>query len=126
MCSYRRYNIVFTRSGSKLKVIFLFTLGESLFTSTIIDIQPYLNKKCQFYNYYGPTECSESSIEHMISDEDLAYGFIPLGRPMASVSVYLVDDYLIPVISDIHVGEIVIGGMFSLKWIIIVHTVYFS
>ncbi|CAF1543966.1 unnamed protein product, partial [Adineta ricciae] len=87
------------------------TGGESIFTSTIIDIQPYLNKQCQFYNYYGPTECSESSIEHVISDEDLAYGSIPLGRPMASVSVYLVDDYLIPVISDIHVGEIVIGGV---------------
>jgi len=86
-------------------------LGETLFTRTVIDIRCYLNENCRLYNYYGPAECTEAAIEHLVTKDDLAYRTVPIGRPMSNVRIYLVDEYLQPVIPGIHVGEIVSGGM---------------
>ncbi len=82
-----------------------------MFTRTVTGIMPYLNENCRVYNYYGPAECTEAVIEHLVTKDDFAYRSVPLGRPMANVRVYLVDEYLQPVIPGIHVGELVIGGM---------------
>jgi non-ribosomal peptide synthetase component F len=84
--------------------------GEALFTRTIVDVGPYLSEHCCIYNYYGPAECTEAVIEHLISPDDLDRMSIPLGRPMANVHIYLLDDHLQPVIPGIHIGEIFIAG----------------
>jgi non-ribosomal peptide synthetase component F len=72
---------------------------------------PYLNENCRFYNYYGPAECTESAIVHLVAKDDFVHPSVPLGRPMTNIHVYLLDEYLQPVIPGIHIGEIVIGGM---------------
>ncbi len=82
-----------------------------MFTRTVTDIMPYLNEQCRVYNYYGPAECTESAIEHLITKDDFTNRSVPLGRPMANARVYLLDEYLQLVIPGVHVGEIVIGGM---------------
>jgi non-ribosomal peptide synthetase component F len=75
-----------------------------------MDIMPYLNEKCHLYNYYGPAECTEAAIVHLVTKDDFVYQSVPLGRPMANVHIYLLDEYLQRVIPGIHIGEIVIGG----------------
>ncbi|CAF4174142.1 unnamed protein product, partial [Adineta steineri] len=91
------------------KVSFLL-LGESLFVGTVVDMQRYLKNNCRIYNYYGPTECTEAAVEHLITEDDLARGSIPLGQPMANVYIHVVDKYLQPIIPGMHMGEIIIGG----------------
>ncbi|CAF4030005.1 unnamed protein product, partial [Adineta steineri] len=86
------------------------TGGESLFVSTVVDIQRYLKNNCRIYNYYGPTECTEAAVEHLITEDDLARGSIPLGQPMANVYIYVVDKYLQLIVPGMHMGEIIIGG----------------
>ncbi|CAF1463246.1 unnamed protein product, partial [Adineta steineri] len=85
-------------------------LGESLFVGTVVDIQRYLKNNCQIYNYYGPTECTEAAVEHLIKEDDLARGSIPLGQPMTNIYIYVVDKYFQPIIPGMHMGEIIIGG----------------
>jgi amino acid adenylation domain-containing protein len=62
--------------------------------------------KFDFYNGYGPTECTvtttKTKIDHNVS--------IPvLGRPIPNAQVYILDDYLKPVPIGV-IGEIYIGG----------------
>ncbi|CAF1485117.1 unnamed protein product, partial [Adineta steineri] len=85
-------------------------LGESLFVGTVVDIQRYLKNNCQIYNYYGPTECTEAAVEHLITEDDLVRGSIPLGQPMANVYIYVVDKYLQPIIPGMHMGAGVFAG----------------
>jgi non-ribosomal peptide synthetase component F len=92
---------------------FFCKLGETLFTRTVTDIMPYLSENCRFYNCYGPAECTEGATLHLVTNDDLLYRSVPLGRPMSNVHIHLLDEYLQPVIPGIHIGEIVIGGMIS-------------
>jgi non-ribosomal peptide synthetase component F len=71
---------------------------------------PYLNEKCRLYNYYGPTECTDSAIVHLVTKYDFVHQSVSLGRPMANVHIYLLDEYLQRVIPGTHIGEIVIGA----------------
>jgi non-ribosomal peptide synthetase component F len=82
-----------------------------LFTRTVIDIMLYLNENCRFYNYYGPAECTEAAIVHLVTKDDFIYPSVPLGRPIPNVHVYLRDEYLQHIIPGMHIGEIVIGGI---------------
>ncbi len=102
--------IVLRNSSSNISEIFLLQLGETLFTRTVFDIIPYLNKNCHIYNFYGPAECTEAAIGHLVTKDDVIYSSVSLGQPMANVRVHLVDEYLQPVIPGMHIGEIVIGG----------------
>ncbi|CAF1551752.1 unnamed protein product, partial [Adineta steineri] len=86
------------------------TGGEALFVGTVVDMQRYLKNNCRIYNYYGPTECTEAAVEHLITEDDLARSSIPLGQPMANVYIYVVNKYLQPTIPGMHMGEIIIGG----------------
>ncbi|CAF1551551.1 unnamed protein product, partial [Adineta steineri] len=56
------------------------------------------------------TECTEAAVEHLITEDDLARGSIPLGQPMANVYIYVVDKYLQLIVPGMHMGEIIIGG----------------
>jgi non-ribosomal peptide synthetase component F len=51
-------------------------------------------------------------MEHLVTENDLHSRSIPLGKPMANVHIYLLDEYLQPVVPGIQMGEIIIGGMF--------------
>ncbi len=57
-------------------------------------------------NMYGPTETTIWSVTHQLGDEA---DTIPIGRPIANTSIYLLDDRLHPVPLGV-AGELYIGG----------------
>lgn len=60
-------------------------------------------------NGYGPTENTTFSTTHLITESDLASERIPIGRPLAHSTVYIVDQALRPVPVGA-IGEICVGG----------------
>jgi len=71
-------------------------------------ISRYLNEHCQLFNCYGYTECTGTVIQYLIGDNDVK--FVPIERLLTNIHIYLLDKYLQPVIPDVQIGEIVIGG----------------
>ncbi len=67
-----------------------------------------LAKKLDFFNIYGPTECSVSATYHKVSNNQ-NYKTIPIGKPNYNTSLYILDSdlNLLPFGS---VGELYIGG----------------
>lgn len=59
-------------------------------------------------NGYGPTENTTFSTTHLITPADTA-GPLPIGRPLANSSAYVLDDELGPV-ADGEPGELYVGG----------------
>ncbi|CAF3769271.1 unnamed protein product, partial [Rotaria sp. Silwood1] len=99
-------HIVFT-SGSTGKPK---AVREALSINSVLDFAQFAHDKCQFYNWYGPAECTEAASKYLISGNELKQGHLPIGRPIPNVHIYIVDDYLQHVIPDIQIGDIVIGG----------------
>ena len=60
-------------------------------------------------NGYGPTENTTFSTTHEIQAEDLQGSNIPIGRPIAHASAYVVDTGLQPLPAGA-VGELLVGG----------------
>nr|HEX4313402.1 amino acid adenylation domain-containing protein [Kofleriaceae bacterium] len=62
-----------------------------------------------FYNEYGPTETTITSLRHRATTDDLALSRIPVGRPVANTQIYILDwtDSLAPLGVP---GEMYIGG----------------
>ncbi|CAF3855794.1 unnamed protein product, partial [Rotaria sp. Silwood1] len=83
---------------------------EALSINSVLDFAQFAHDKCQFYNWYGPAECTEAASKYLISGNELKQGHLPIGRPIPNVHIYIVDDYLQHVIPDIQIGDIVIGG----------------
>jgi amino acid adenylation domain-containing protein/non-ribosomal peptide synthase protein (TIGR01720 family) len=62
-----------------------------------------------YYNSYGPTETSVC-VTHFRVDPDAHYGSrVPIGKPIAGTSIYLLDEQLKPVLDGM-VGEICVAG----------------
>jgi aryl carrier-like protein len=57
-----------------------------------------------FYNVYGPTECTVDTTAHQVIE-----AYPTLGRPLANVQTYFLDDYAEPVPYGVR-GELCIGG----------------
>jgi amino acid adenylation domain-containing protein/non-ribosomal peptide synthase protein (TIGR01720 family) len=64
---------------------------------------------CDFYNEYGPTETTITSIEIMVKEQDHLPQTLPIGKPIDNTFVYLLDIgmNLVPSGSP---GELYIGG----------------
>ncbi len=60
-------------------------------------------------NAYGPTEASDD-ITHCRIDPDRTYSMIPLGKPVANMKIYIVDDDFVPCPIGVK-GEIVVTGI---------------
>ncbi|CAF3180004.1 unnamed protein product, partial [Rotaria sp. Silwood2] len=84
--------------------------GEALSINNVLDFAQFAHDKCQFYNWYGPAECTEAASKYLISGNESKQGHLPIGRPIPNVYIYILDDYLQHVIPDIQIGDIVIGG----------------
>jgi amino acid adenylation domain-containing protein len=63
-------------------------------------------KTCQFYNVYGPTECTVDATICQIQSEDVGPN---IGFPILNVEVYILDTHLHPVPMGVP-GEIYISG----------------
>lgn len=60
-------------------------------------------------NEYGPTETVVGCCTYEVSEHTSLQGEIPIGRPIANMQIYLLNDYLQPVPIGA-IGEIYIGG----------------
>ncbi len=63
----------------------------------------------EVWNMYGPTETTVWSAVHRVTAEDVAAGSIPIGRPIANTTAFILDAGLNPVPSGV-LGELCIGG----------------
>jgi non-ribosomal peptide synthetase component F len=78
--------------------------------SNVCNILDFVNQHCHFHNYYGCTECTGIASQYMIVGNNDDVEFLPIGRPIPNVHIYLLDNYLQPTIPSVQTGEIVIGG----------------
>jgi amino acid adenylation domain-containing protein len=63
----------------------------------------------EFYNQYGPTETTVTAIEWKFSPAEILSNALPIGKPLANVRIYILDQHLklLPVGAK---GELFIGG----------------
>jgi len=66
-------------------------------------------RNADYYNCYGPTECSVCVSNYKVGQETIKLDVIPIGKPISNVSIYILDQYLKPVPVG-HIGEICVGG----------------
>lgn len=60
-------------------------------------------------NLYGASEVSADVTWHVLTEADVAAGTVPLGRPIAGTSAYLLDELMRPVPAGV-AGDLYIGG----------------
>jgi amino acid adenylation domain-containing protein len=74
---------------------------------------PYLAERwrehCAFYNEYGPTETTITSVEYKAEQKDGYNNFVPIGKPIANTHIYILDEKKQPTAYG-SVGELYIGG----------------
>lgn len=92
-------------SATKLRAVM--SGGESLPETVAASF--FRLSKAALFNVYGPTETTVDSLFHRVK-RSAASGPIPIGRPVANTSVYLLDSRLRPVPMGV-VGELYIGGV---------------
>jgi tyrocidine synthetase-3 len=64
---------------------------------------------CKFYNEYGPTETTVTSIELSVDEVAESKTQLPIGKPVANTTVYILDRWQQPVPLAV-TGELYIGG----------------
>ncbi|KAL4957080.1 acetyl-CoA synthetase-like protein [Aspergillus filifer] len=86
----------------------LLTGGEAINIQTIRTIFLHGPPR-RLFNVYGPTELSVFATYHEVSKAEVEKGKIPIGRPLAGYSAFVVDDGL-KVVRSGTVGELLVGG----------------
>jgi amino acid adenylation domain-containing protein len=73
----------------------------------ILEIGP----PCEIYNHYGPTEATVGAAVFRVGENprDPRWASVPIGRPLAGVRIYVLDDSMQPA-AEWAPGEIFIGG----------------
>lgn len=66
--------------------------------------------KCDFYNEYGPTETTVTAVEYHYSENDNKLDIVPIGKPLANVSAYVLDKNGMLCPEGIP-GELYLGGV---------------
>ena len=89
---------------SKVKRIFL--AGEAIPKQLLSRFFALRGAIPKIYNLYGPSEAILATA-HELSREDISRSFVPVGVPLDSREVYIVDEDHLPV-TDLIVGQIVV------------------
>jgi amino acid adenylation domain-containing protein len=84
----------------------LVTAGESPRVESAVS----LSGKLDYYNAYGPTECSVCVSTYKVTDADKLKRVIPIGRPVKNMCIHVLDEYfnLLPVGVP---GQICVSGL---------------
>ncbi len=86
------------------RLVFLAVGGERL-TESLVERTFGLFPQLQLWNIYGPTEVTANATATIINAGDE----VTIGRPIANVQVYILDQYAAPVPIGV-VGEVYVGG----------------
>jgi len=72
--------------------------GEGYPKSKLVDVFNMFNERIDFYNVYGPTECTCICSCYKVSQDDFEIldGFLPLGRMIPNFKYYILDNNLQP------------------------------
>ncbi len=98
-----------TDAFSKLSSIkYLYLGGEKIQLEKLLPWLQY--SECQLVNSYGPSECTDIASYHELGSlQEYKNKSIPIGRPSANASLYLLDDHfhLVPIGAS---AQLYIGG----------------
>ncbi|HJP95294.1 MAG TPA: amino acid adenylation domain-containing protein, partial [Pyrinomonadaceae bacterium] len=83
--------------------------GEALTTELCLQVHESFGGDIEIYNEYGPTEATVGCMIYKYNPELDRRAFVPIGRPAANVSVYVLDSNLRPVAENIP-GDLYIAG----------------
>src|SRR6202451_1874491 len=85
----------------------IFCSGEAL--PADLQRQLFSRMDAELYNLYGPTEASVD-VTHWTCRRDDNRSFVPIGRPIANIEIYILDEQLRPTPAGAE-GELHIGGI---------------
>ncbi|GGE47094.1 amino acid adenylation domain-containing protein [Pedobacter psychrotolerans] len=84
----------------------IITAGEVANVSKAREVAKYTH----YFNAYGPTECAVCATTYQVSTADTNRVNIPIGKPIANLSVYILDEEMEPVPVGV-AGMIYISGV---------------
>jgi len=89
----------------------LLILGGEASRADWVESLQRLAPDCAILNHYGPTEATVGVLTYRVEENKPAplTSTLPLGRPLANVQIYLLDQHLRPVPIGVQ-GELYIGG----------------
>jgi amino acid adenylation domain-containing protein len=93
--------------GSSIKR--LIVGGEALTTELSLQVHESFGGEIEIYNEYGPTEATVGCMIYKYDADRDRRAFVPIGRPAANVSLYVLDGSLQPVAENIP-GDLYIAG----------------
>ncbi|MEU0677204.1 amino acid adenylation domain-containing protein [Streptomyces sp. NPDC006172] len=102
--------VVAASPGPSADLRLVLTTGEAL-TAPLADAARALGgrERLRLVNQYGPTECTNTTTYHVVTDEDVARGRVPIGRPLPGARVRVLGPCL-ELLPAGAVGELFIAG----------------
>ncbi|MFD4790915.1 amino acid adenylation domain-containing protein, partial [Streptomyces sp. NPDC058459] len=102
--------VVAASPGPSADLRLVLTTGEAL-TAPLADAARTLGRRdrLRLVNQYGPTECTNTTTYHVVSDEDVARGRVPIGRPLPGARVRVLGPRM-ELLPAGAVGELYIAG----------------
>ena len=98
------------QSVGRLKGLRHWTLsGEALSPELLGQLKEAL-PSCRFVNLYGCSEVAADATCYVSGEDEREQERVPIGRPLANMQVYVLDEYLEPVPVGV-AGEIYVGGV---------------
>ncbi|MFQ6601911.1 amino acid adenylation domain-containing protein [Flavobacterium sp. C3NV] len=91
------------------KIKHIISSGEQLILSSALEKFLLENPKVKLHNHYGPSETHVVTSCTMCEEENDIPSYVPIGKPVANTTIYLLDKNHQPVPQKV-IGEIYVGG----------------